>query len=184
MNETDADGRVVGSRVETVATAAFDGDESPVRLTVLDVRDATLDELTLADARACGFRTRAALIADWKSQHPRTPYVRLVRFMVGDLRDAPRLLSASLARRNYTASPRLAADGEPEALSKEQLAAITTAARQRDLARQAEREAAVAAQPLAIRLAAIEAAGERMRLDFRRELQVIRERLDRAQSVV
>jgi len=141
--------------VEIVCDTAPDGEQIAVLLTVLAVQDVTLDALTLANARACGCRTIAALRAAWFSEHPRMAQARLVWFALGDLRDAPRLLARGWP--DYTWDPSRAMFAEPEPVGHGEHARLAADARQRYLRHQADLARDLAACSASARLAAIQA---------------------------
>jgi hypothetical protein len=150
--------------VEVMCDTTPDGDRVPVLLTVLAVRDVEVDELTLASARACGCRTTAQLRVWWLSEHPRTTRARLVSFALGDLRDAPVLLSKGWP--DYTHDPSRAMRGEPEPVSRGDHARLAADAQQRFVRFQSDRARAAASAGVSERLAAIQA-GTVARSDMR-----------------
>ena len=105
--------------VQTVTEPKLDGERVPVVLTILAVTPETpLDKLTLAQAKAAGYRTTTSLLHAWRAQHPRSSgIVTLVSFALGDQRDAPRLLVMGTRRSDYTEIPALSDIHEPEAIS-------------------------------------------------------------------
>lgn len=134
----DEDGNPTGYAVETVADTTPDGDRRPVMLTILMVDETQLDMLTLGDAKACGYQTRDGLITTWRQQHPRTDSVKLVRFVVGDVRDRDRYLAwTGQPGGDYTANPRRALDDAP-ALTEQQQTQVTTLAAARERERRAD----------------------------------------------
>jgi hypothetical protein len=140
--------------VEVVSDVGPDGERTAVLLTVLAVTDLTLDGLTLAHARWCGFRTTAQLRAWWTLEHPRVLEARLVRFELGDTRDRPVLLAAGWP--DYTVDPERAMRGEPEPVSGRVQARQAADAGQRRARLQSDRARAIATVPASARLAAIE----------------------------
>lgn len=177
----DEDGNPTGEGVETVADVTPEGDRRPVRLTILSVHDMHLDDLAQPDARACGYTTRQGLLDAWRSQHPRSETVKLVRFAVGDVRDRDRYLAwTGRAGGDYTANPRRAMD-DAAALTEEQLEPLVRRARELDRARR--RGAAAEAETLSLeaRLRRLEAQRRSQRVDISRELRVIAARIERAE---
>lgn len=107
----------------TVTETAIDGDRVPVSLTILTVTPhVRISDVSLAQAKSAGFETAAAFRDSWGNTKARSIpiHATLVAFAVGDLRDAPRLLSARIGRQDYTTNPALAARGEPEAITDDQ----------------------------------------------------------------
>jgi hypothetical protein len=140
--------------VEVVCDMLPDGERVPVLLTILAVTDVTLDALTLWQARWCGFRTAAALRAWWTLEHPRVLEARLVRFGLGDLRDAPVLISAGWP--DYTYDPARAMRGEPEPVSGRAQARLAADAGQRRARFRSDRARELAASTASERLAAVQ----------------------------
>jgi hypothetical protein len=131
----DADGAEQGETVQTVEDISPEGDRKPVVLTITSVTETHLDNLTLSDAKACGFQTLTGLKDAWRSKHPRTLVVKVVRFQLGDIRDRDRFLNwTGRAGGDYTGNRHRAAD-DVAALPAEQLAPLTKAANERDRAR-------------------------------------------------
>jgi hypothetical protein len=203
----DEDGTMTGTRTEPVTTIR-DDERVPLVLTIRDVRTTELSKITATEAKACGFRTANALRDSWRSRHPRQELVKFVRFEVGDNRDRPNLLTASpgsvryvlvpgpnghkrwkiadeQASGDYTDSFYRSARDEGEALVRAQYMRLGMAARQAQAKRRAATSVRLAEQPAHVRMATIEAAGERMRLNLatliRRERYVIETRLQRAE---
>lgn len=140
--------------VEVVCDTLPDGERVAVLLTVLAVEDLALEALTLGHARACGWRTTGELRAAWRSEHPRMELARLVFFALGDLRDAPVLISKGWP--DYTVDPSRAMRSEPEPVSRGEQRRFAADARQRYLRLQADRARGLAQSSAAARLAAIQ----------------------------
>lgn len=173
------DDRVSVDRV-TERSSAND-DPTPVLLTILAVEERDLGELTLSDARVCGYRTVSGLRDGWRAEHPRTWLVQLVAFGLGDLRDRPRYLSSLPMISDYTLNGRDAAPGEPEALSDKELTIYAAINGQRYARARAELATKLAMRSASHRLAIVEAAAARTRADVRRELRIIEQRVERAE---
>jgi hypothetical protein len=139
--------------VEIVSDVGLDGERVAVPLTILAVQDVAIDGLTLADARACGWRTTGQLRAAWRLEHPQSVRARLVSFALGDLRDAPVLLSRGWP--DYTRDPSRAMFAEPEPVDRREQTRLGADARQRYLALQAGWARERAALTMSERLAAI-----------------------------
>lgn len=141
--------------VELVINPQSGGEQIPALITVKRVRDLSLSDLSAADARCCGVRTVTVLRAGWAVEHPRSPLVRLVGFELGDTRDMKRLIAWGWP--DYTSLAGRAMTGEPEALSRDAQAALSSDAQQRWLALRASAAQELAASSLAERLVAIQA---------------------------
>jgi hypothetical protein len=122
--------------VEAVCDVRPDGERVPVLLTMLKLEDLALEDLSLANARACACLTTSELLAGWRVLHPRMWHARLVSFGVGDLRDVPRLVSVGWP--DYTSDPSRAMRGEPEAISREDTAWYGSYSWQQHAARKAK----------------------------------------------
>lgn len=175
-----------GDPLDTVTETVTDpiphtAERVPVILTILDVRDLELPELTLLEAKACGYRTVTGLIGSWRAQHPRVDLIRFARFALGDLRDRHRFLSAIPFHTDYTSSAHEAAPGEPEALSEQDTAIFAAINGQRYARQRADIANRLAMRGMAQRLAAIEAAAAAGTIDARPELRIIEQRLARAE---
>ncbi len=85
------------------------------RLTVLDVKASTTQDLGLQDARKLGFRTRTDFYERWKGQET----IWLIRFVMGIHTDEPRLLCAHIgtSEGDYTKTPSRSARGAGEEVS-------------------------------------------------------------------
>lgn len=178
----EEEGGSTSTVVETVTDPRPEpGAREPVLITVLAVRDLELEQLTFAEARACGYRTVAGVRDAWLREHPRSPLARLVRFALGDLRNTPRLLAPTGAGFDYTGDPHRAMPDEPEALSAAELARIAAVNGQSYLRHRAEQEIELRAKPVAQRIERIQQASARMHIDVRREMRVIEQRIARAE---
>lgn len=160
---------------------SHDGEDIREVATIFAVEDRVIKNLTLADAKACGYRTTEDLRAAWWAEHRRLPEAILVTFRIGDHLDRFRGLRAQMgSKSDYTSVPSLAVRNEGEALHPEEYAALGMASRQVTAKRKANTAASLASQPLAERFRAIEAAGERMREDIRSELFIASQQATKA----
>lgn len=174
------DGKV--KRTTEPVYATQDGERRREVVTILDVEDTWLLDLDLAHAWACGHRTVADLRDEWRAAHPRIEAILFVKFAIGDWRDVPHYLTwtrlmAPGRQGDYTANPSRGADGET--LSREEYATLGMRNRQKDLLRQREIATSLADRSEARRLQDAAAAAERMKLNIRRELTVIGDRVER-----
>jgi hypothetical protein len=110
----------------------FDLQQDPAIRTIAITK---IDQLRLMDVdlgiiRAAGFKTQRDFYDDWLQRRsfidPELE-VRVCRFSMAE----PVRLLHRRAHRGYTSDPRLAAQGEPEALSREDLSKLSNAATQR-----------------------------------------------------
>ncbi len=201
----DQYGDAVEIRRDKVRDVGSDGETKDAVITVLAVeRNVPVDELDLAVARSCGFRTAAGLREAWYARHPRSPLCHVVTFAVGDVRDRPRFLTSTRSMRwgpgkkggsplgDYCGTQRQASD-DAEALSDAEMGALVGWNRQKDEAARARASAALAAESPSQRLLRIEryiedlaaTAGEEAarlaRATVRQELRIVRQRLDQAE---
>jgi hypothetical protein len=103
--------------------------------TVATIAITEIDQLRLVDVdlgiiRAAGFKTQRDFYDDWLQRRSFIDLeleVRVCRFSMAE----PVRLLHRRAHRGYTSDPRLAAQGEPEALSREDLSKLSNAATQR-----------------------------------------------------
>lgn len=130
--------------------------------------------ITLKDARACGYRTTEELVTAWKAEYPILKEAAYVVLRIGDHLDHFHGLRAQMGSRDdYTASPALAIRGEGEALRPDEYSALGMTARQTTAHRKANTAAKLASQPMHLRIAAIERAGDDMRAEIRSELYIL-----------
>jgi hypothetical protein len=96
----------------------------PVKVTITAVQTKTpVDKLTDTDAHCCGYQTADALRDSWRTKHPRTPIVHVVRFTIGDVRDLDSFLQyGGLAGGDYTHSPSRALDSDAPIIPADELA--------------------------------------------------------------
>jgi hypothetical protein len=92
------------------------------QITVTEVREERLGDLSLRDAKREGFRTTQAFVDYWSAlygHYDAEQLVWVISFVKGDATDTPRLLAARPGGPggDYTANPARAAKGEPEAVS-------------------------------------------------------------------
>ncbi|MGO9903466.1 MAG: hypothetical protein ACLP0J_28145 [Solirubrobacteraceae bacterium] len=140
--------------VEVVCDTAPDGERVAVCFTVLALADVDVEAVSLQAARACGSWTVAGLALAWAAEHPQMPRARLIWFALGDLRDAPLLVSRGWP--DYTADPSRAMFAEPEPVGHAEQFRQAADARHRYLRSQADRQQDAAAGSIAERLAAIQ----------------------------
>lgn len=156
-----------------------------LQLTVLSTRRTNLHELTLADARACGYRTVTDLQQAWQAQHPRAQNIQIVNFAFGDTRDRPLFLSHTRHIRagiqgDYTHSRSRACDAG-EVLTPVEYARYAATATQHHAARSAKTAAARESVPLAERVARLEELPPHVRKRIGFLPVIIEQRLDRQQ---
>lgn len=107
------------------------------RITVTDVREERLGDISFQDARREGFRTTGDFFDYWQSLHGSVDLdlrVWVISFEPGDVTDAPRLLAARSGGSggDYTSNPHLAMSDEGEAVSQAEQARFSHGASERD----------------------------------------------------
>jgi hypothetical protein len=171
----DEDGNELGVRREQVYDGTGDG-RAAVRFTIIAVETLDVYEgrgLTLSLAKGCGHQTVRELRAMWLKQHPQSPLAKAIYFALGDWRDQDRFLQRYIHRGgDYTGNRTDAIDDLP-ALTPAQLGELGAVNRQKDVRRKADSGQKLSEQPLSVRMALIEAAGERMRVDMNPQLKSI-----------
>lgn len=121
----DVDGRTASCVYETEHSYAVQpgfGKLSICRITITDIRNEPLGELTLRDALREGFKTRDEFYQHWQTLHHRldlNEQVWVITFNLGDQTDQPRLLAArpGAPHGDYVTNPHHAMPDEPEAIS-------------------------------------------------------------------
>lgn len=113
------------------------GKTAVCKITITDVREERLGDLTLKDARREGFATCAEFFEDWRQHYGRIDddeRVWVVSFLLGDRTDTPRFLAARPGppHGDYVTEPALAAQGEGEPVSDYELSQFTKIAHARD----------------------------------------------------
>ena len=98
------------------------GKPGTIQITITEVREERLGDLSLRDAKREGFRTTQDFIDYWRGlygSYDAEQMVWVISFVKGDATDTPRLLAARPGGPggDYTANPARAAKGEPEAIS-------------------------------------------------------------------
>lgn len=149
------------------------------RITITDIRQERLGQITLRDAKREGFVTTQEFFDYWAELYggvDREQRVWVISFVIGDQTDRPRLLAARPGppHGDYTHEPRLAARAEPEPVSDRDLQRFAERARQVDSARLRHNQAERLAQPLHLRVAELEVLHEAGEVDVSRQLAPIR----------
>ena len=108
---------------------------------VSDVEQLRFIELDFGIVRRAGELTQLEFYADWQQRRGMINPTELVSVATVALVSSPRMLHREV-HRGYTDNPSLAAFGEPEALSREELERISHQARELDQRRQREQQAA------------------------------------------
>lgn len=130
---TVQDALAVARNTRYVAAGRRDMQESPdvAEIEVIAVMELMLMELTLAIVRASGFKTQRDFFDDWYQRRRWIDPAQLVRVCEIRRIEPVRMLHRRV-HRGYTTDPRLAAHGEPSALSAADLARYADTARWRD----------------------------------------------------
>lgn len=182
----DADGNEVETRRERVRDVV-DGELRPAVITVLDVeRNVAVVEVGREVASACGYKTAEGLRDAWFARHPRSPLCTVVSFALGDVRDRPLFLNwTGRAGGDYTLNRSRAID-DAEALTPEQLAALSSWNKQKDQARRATSARSLASETLAQRwerlVRATEQIGGEAARAIRPHRRVLEQRLKRSEG--
>ena len=111
--------------------------EEPLRITILEVRQEHLGEITLPDARREGFRTTQEFKDYWRGLYGTFDLelpVWVIGFARGDVTDRPRLLAARPGGPggDYTDNPARAARDEGEAVPQQTQERFSRRAAERD----------------------------------------------------
>lgn len=160
-----------------------EGDEFREVATVFKVEDRYYDDLSFADAKACGYRTTDDLKAAWRAAHPVMPEIALVTLKIGDYLDRYRGLKAQMGSiSDYTTIPSQSAWEAGEALHPAEYAALGMAAKQTQAARKAASAKALSSRPLQVRIQHFEAVRDELGVKLGRELRVITDRLEQAEK--
>lgn len=170
-----------GSTRSVSVSRTFEGDSSNEVITIFITETRWIWTLTFADAKVCGYRTTDDLRDAWRAANgPAPDRMTMAWVKIGDHLDEFRGMRSQMGSiSDYTSIPSQAVPDE--ALKDHEYSALGMHARQATAKRKADTATSISTQPLAVRMRAIEAAGERMKLDIKGELYVITQRVERAE---
>jgi len=146
--------------------------------------------LTHKAAQACAFKTIFDLRAWWRAEHPNSPLAKLVWFAMGRVRDEERYLRRYVSRGGPDGHGDYAfcvtddvIDTLP-ALSEAQYQALSSGASHRHQARRAQRESRLSEQPLAERVARIQAVGQMCRDSISDDLRALGKSIQPEETII